>query len=245
MSAMSSYKKRFYQVLLVMGQWNERDRIVAVSGVLLGVLLFWFVEFYLPVSTLRSQVAMQSEEIEKSITDLKAKKAVIDSVLQNPDTAGLLVRYQELNSKIADLSPKLMQFNEHYISEKDLTKLLHDLLKQTPGLTIEAFSTIPQNAHSGPQSQPEAKTTQNALPQATKPAGNVPLIMSTQYRLIIRGTYFSVMTYLQHIEKLPWNIYWDKLDYQVKSYPTATATIEFYTLKPESESTTSTSVEGK
>ncbi|MBU0744858.1 MAG: hypothetical protein KKE11_05775 [Gammaproteobacteria bacterium] len=44
------------------------------------------------------------------------------------------------------------------------------------------------------------------------------------------GDYFSTMRYLQAAEKLPWRIFWDKLEYEVTEYPTAEVTIHLHTI---------------
>jgi MSHA biogenesis protein MshJ len=44
------------------------------------------------------------------------------------------------------------------------------------------------------------------------------------------GDYFSVMKYLQAIEKLKWEIFWDKLEYKVTKYPMAEITLYIHTI---------------
>lgn len=44
------------------------------------------------------------------------------------------------------------------------------------------------------------------------------------------GNYFSTMHYLQSIEKLPWKIFWDKLEYKVTKYPMAEVTLSIHTI---------------
>ena len=48
--------------------------------------------------------------------------------------------------------------------------------------------------------------------------------------LLIRfaGDYFSTMAYLKAIEKLPLEIFWDKLDYRVTHYPMAEITLHLH-----------------
>src|SRR4029079_17958639 len=51
------------------------------------------------------------------------------------------------------------------------------------------------------------------------------------YTLEIKGNYLSILNFLSGIEKLRWQLFWQKMDFKVKSYPNSTAKITFYTLK--------------
>jgi MSHA biogenesis protein MshJ len=232
MSVMTSYKKHFYQIKAFIEQSRERDRILIVSLVLLVTVSFWFVLLYKPVINLRIQADQKSGEIQKSTEELTAKKVIIESVLNSPNTPGLLARYEDLKQKIKEIDAQVARFNRRFISKKDLSKLLHDMLKQTMGLTIESFSTVVQ-VNTTSQKVVEKNNTTESDPSIEPTA----VIGSTQYRLVLKGSYFQVMNYLQRVEQLRWNLYWDKLDYQVTVYPEARVTIEFFTLKPESEQT--------
>lgn len=54
-------------------------------------------------------------------------------------------------------------------------------------------------------------------------------------RLSVKGKYFDLLRFLQKVEALPDKVYWKRLDYQVKEYPTAELSLEFYTLSVNEE----------
>lgn len=45
-----------------------------------------------------------------------------------------------------------------------------------------------------------------------------------------QGDYFSVINYLQAIEKLKWKIFWDRLEYRVIQHPIAEITLHIHTI---------------
>jgi len=49
-------------------------------------------------------------------------------------------------------------------------------------------------------------------------------------QLQFKGDYFNTLAYLDRLEKLPWELYWDSLEYRVDAYPEATITVKFYLL---------------
>ena len=46
----------------------------------------------------------------------------------------------------------------------------------------------------------------------------------------LKGGYSSVFSYLEKIENLQWNVYWQDVKYSVDDYPTAEVDIHLYTL---------------
>ena len=240
MSIMSSYKKYFYQLKVLLEQQSERDRVLIVFVAIMLILGLWYVLFYHPIDRARSDAIQKGIKVQKTTDDLIAKKSIIDSVLSSPNTPGLLARHQELTNKIKEIDQQLARYNERFISKKDLSKLLHDVLKQTMGLTLEDFSTMTQM--STPVVQQTVVEKNNTVESTSVPTPESLAAMSpTYYRLVLKGSYFQVMNYLHHVEQMRWNLYWDKLDYQVTTYPDARVVVEFYTLKPESERPVSTS----
>ena len=56
-----------------------------------------------------------------------------------------------------------------------------------------------------------------------------------KHRLVIEmeGTFSGTVDYLESLESLPWQLYWDEIDYQVARYPLARVKILLYSLGPE------------
>jgi MSHA biogenesis protein MshJ len=227
MNYMSSYKKQYYQLKLLLEQQSERDRLLLLVAWVLGFLGLWFFIFYEPIVEQHSAVVVNNERMQKQITELNQKRRIIESTASNPNTANLIDRYNLLLVKIQEMDTQYKRYNERYISQKDLSRLVHDMLKTTSGITLVDFSTIPQDRVEPVSPKPNASS-------STVPPKAVAMI-SQQYRLIIQGTYFPVMNYLKQLEDLRWNLYWDKFQYKVETYPKGIITLEFYTLKQESE----------
>lgn len=67
---------------------------------------------------------------------------------------------------------------------------------------------------------------------------NVPPKTGSLERDIIiklQGSYFSVMNYLQAIEKLEWRVFWDRLEYNVIQYPIAEVTLQIHTFNSQGD----------
>ncbi len=51
------------------------------------------------------------------------------------------------------------------------------------------------------------------------------------YRMDFESNYFDTLAYLIRLEKLPWCISWDNLEYKVIKYPDASVTLNMHTVK--------------
>lgn len=220
-----SYLKGLYQLKQKIDSLSERDKALLLFIVIVGLFVFWYFAFYYSQKQLLIKTNKDINALQAQIGSLTQKKKMITSLVSNPDIAQLITRFNDLTYQTKLLDKELNQYTERYISSRDLSKLLHDMLKQTPEVIIDELSTVTPKATMGPASITEEKPVTTAL-----------AVASIHYRLVMRGHYFSIMNYLKLLENLPWQLYWDTFDYHVSNYPEGIVTVEFYTLKPDGSS---------
>lgn len=223
-----SFVRQFYQLKLKINRLTERDRILLLFISTVVLLVFWYfgiLNFQLQDLNHKNQ---EIQDIQAESAKFIQKKIAIENIVNNPDAALLLARYKDLTKETTKLDEVVNNYNKRYISSRDLAKLMHDMLQKTYEVVIDDFSTVVS---------PPVSITQpisGSLPQSTaQPTPKITLSLEPiHYRLIMRGSYFSIMNYLKKLEELPWHLYWDKFDYTVSKYPEGLAIMEFYTLKP-------------
>ncbi|KTD53640.1 hypothetical protein Lsan_4050 [Legionella santicrucis] len=221
------YTKQLYLLKQKIDHLSERDRVLLLLIIVVVLFFLWFFAIVKPIINSRNEKEQKVQKVLDQITIVTQKKKIIEILINNPGTVNTIMHFKELTTEISTLDKEISHYNKRYISERDLAKLLHDMLKQTMGVTIENFGTVipipapPQTSTTTPKS-PSVKT---SVP---------PTLQTNHYRLIMRGTYFPVIKYLQRLEQLPWRLYWDKFDYTVTKYPEGLITVDFYTLKPKS-----------
>lgn len=52
-------------------------------------------------------------------------------------------------------------------------------------------------------------------------------------RMVFTGSYNDTQLFLEKLEKVEWQVYWNEMTFDVKTYPESELTIEFYTLSTE------------
>ncbi|AUH71959.1 hypothetical protein [Legionella sainthelensi] len=221
------YTKQLYLLKQKIDHLSERDRVLLLLIILVVSSLLWFFTFVKPIINSKNNKEQQIQKILDQITLLKQKKKIIEILISNPGTVKTITHFKDLTTQINTLDNEISHYHKRYIAERDLAKLLHDMLKQTMGVTIENFGTIIPT--------PAPQQTSTTTPKSSSVNTSEPTSLQTNhYRLIIRGTYFPVIKYLQRLEQLPWRLYWDKFDYNVTKYPEGLVSVDFYTLKPKS-----------
>lgn len=243
------YAKQLYLLKQKIDHLSERDRVLLLFLITVALFFVWYFALINPEIKTGNDTKLRLQKKLDEINSFTDKKRTLEILINTPDTARKIQYFRGMIAEIAKLDQKLSHYNEHYITGRDLAALLHDMLKQTMGVTIQNFGTVnipvaPQNqqANTADQSPPDQSSNSPGAPVAPHPGNQTsvkitPLslnLQTTHYRLVIRGTYFPVMNYLQHLEQLPWQLYWDKFDYTVAKYPEGIASIDFYTLKPQS-----------
>ncbi|WP_058462974.1 hypothetical protein [Legionella adelaidensis] len=220
-----------------------RERLVLISSLLFFILCMWFLLSFLPQNGNLNTLSQKIAEENKKTAEVLQKKENIEKLAKENTVIKLVQKYKDLKKEEAILDQKLMRYDQRFISNRELARLLYSMLLQTRGVSIESFSNIDHMA------EREAKIMNTAIPAAASSStshrnnnllpgttsndlvGKLPP-ERTQYKLTLKGNYFSILNYLARLERLKWQLYWDKLEYKVEQYPTGIATIEFYTLKP-------------
>jgi MSHA biogenesis protein MshJ len=226
------YLKRYYQLKRRVDLLGERDRVLLFVVLLILMLLLWiYFIFGWQLEAIRSANTHATEKKIQAV-ELQQKIKIINSLIQSKEATNLIQHYNKVSAQLKKVDKEIEGYHHGYINSKDLAKMLHDMLKQPLGVTIVDFSSVV--VAPVPITPPtENQQTQQTPDESKNPEPNANM-EPIRYRIILKGTYFSIMNYLKRIEDLKRNLYWDKFDYKVLTYPQGQATIEFYTLKPPS-----------
>jgi MSHA biogenesis protein MshJ len=64
---------------------------------------------------------------------------------------------------------------------------------------------------------------------------DAPKLYRHSFVLNLRGSYLDCLRYLEDVERLPWHIYWSRLDVETDEYPVNDIVIELATLSLDEE----------
>jgi MSHA biogenesis protein MshJ len=169
-------------------------------------------------------VVLAAEALQVQINELKSKRQAINSqfdaitkIVQGPEFIKLLAQQEQLTQQRKNVKQKIENFKPLFVAESDYSKLTKDILAQLDRtIVLVSLKEFPDQPWSVPETAKSPILVQNI----------------NQHKLSIefRANYFDTISYLSRLEKLPWHLYWDSLEYKVTKYPEADVVVQLYVL---------------
>lgn len=170
-----------------------------------------------------SQLSTQMDDNQSALTDMQGKLAADPNLPYRTRLLAAQDRQSQLQAQLDGQTAAL-------ISPQQMKNLLQTLLKEQPGLQLNALSSFSEPLQ---LSKPDADK-----PDADKTdAPPVAVLYRHGVRMQLSGSYFDVLKYLQQVEGSGWRLYWQRLDYRVGEAGPSHAEIELevYTLSRSAE----------
>lgn len=176
------------------------------------------------IDSSRQQLAMKTLEAE-----------ALTRRLGDDPNAGLRQRIATARRHIDERRQRLQTLADGMIDPREMARLLEDILLRQGDLQLRRLATLetreleasPQQA----QAQPRAGQQQPAEPIAR---ATVP-VYRHGFVIEFTGSYLATLGYLEALQALPANIYWDRIDFSVDKYPRSEVRIELHTLSLSEE----------
>jgi hypothetical protein len=107
--------------------------------------------------------------------------------------------------------------------------VLEELLRQQDGLKlVRAVNRKAEPVVAEPEPAPGA-------PTEAPPRSAAPTLYRHSLVLELKGSYLDCLRYLAAVERLPWHIYWSRLELAADQYPVNDIRIEIATLSLDEE----------
>ena len=111
---------------------------------------------------------------------------------------------------------RLAETTAGLIAPADMARVLESVLEEVQGLTFVSIEGLGSEPLLAPEEGAEAEPTLGAYRHGI--------------RIRFRGGYLDALAYLRALESLPWDFFWDSVDYVAGEYPDGEAAIVVYTL---------------
>lgn len=214
---------------------SMRERAMVFFG-LVAVMFMLADAVYFDPARARQKRAAQAEandlsqiaQLQLQLLEMARAKAL------DPDVANLK-RAAEIKANVAVLEQKIRAQSAQLIEPSRMADVLKRLLVERPGVTLVGVKSIPQqviNLGAG-GAEPVAPTAANrpvAAPSAEAAAAQQAVLYRNGLQLVLRGGFLDLLAYLRDVEKLPVQIYWDKLELSVLDYPVSQMTLVVNTI---------------
>ena len=202
---------------------SVRERMVIfIAGLAVIYLLFSFLiePSFSKQKQLSQQIGQQQVQI-KSLQEQIQTMAKLHST--NPDAANK-TRLHDIQSKLVETDIKLQRLQKGLVPSNNVASLLEDVLAKDRGLQLIRLRTLP--AEPLIEQPPNGATGQNIEIKNESDKN----IYTHGVELTVQGGYLELLQYLSQLEKLPWRMFWGKVEMNTEAYPKVTLTLTLYTL---------------
>lgn len=182
---------------------THHERVAILCLVAFLIALFWYCLLQYPLTS--------------RINELKKQIAVLlpEVVLLNKESVSILKESKENAQKTKNSLAQLSTV--HIATLRDKDSVMHAILSPAQAIRITELKTSEFEGNPHPNS-----------PGTTK----APTVGEDgMLTLGFEGHYFDTLDYLAGLEKLPWCLAWDSLEYKVLNYPDAAVTIHMHLVK--------------
>ena len=198
---------------------NKRESMFIYIMGFLVVYFLWNVMFELPLHAQTESLEKENQALRTQVGTEAQQLQVIELAISNKTFVHEMAIQRQLSGQTQSMGKELKNMRMNFIPLEWLTKVTNDIIAKQSEVTLLSLKTFPEEPWILP------KTLSGDL--AVKDMQDV---FKHKMQIEFRGTYFNVIEFLSHLEKLPWNIYWESLDYKVLSYPEADVVAQFYVL---------------
>jgi MSHA biogenesis protein MshJ len=220
--------ERVSKVFQNVDRLSLRERLFLFSAVLVVLGGLWQAVLAAPLATREHTASEKITTLKQRLDQLNEGVAVAAAGM----TEGMpnqLERLRLLRQRVAEGEEEVRVYTSDLIDPKQMRLVLEELIRQQSGLTLISASNL------AVQPLFEAAEDEGGEPLATQTQDTGPKLYEHTLVLTLRGRYLDCLEYLQTVERLPWHLYWARLDFAADTYPLNTIVIELKTLSLEEE----------
>jgi MSHA biogenesis protein MshJ len=193
----------------------REQMLILFCGLIIVILMINTVALE-PIFDSSEKLQKKSSSADKEVRLLKQQVAALTDKLKADPNNTLLEKLVLLKRQNQKISGQLKTETENLVPANKMASMLESVLAMSKGLTlIELRSIAPIPVSSG-------------VSEADKKA--VTALYRHGVTFVFEGNYKDIQRYLETLEALPWQFYWQKFDYSVVEHPIARVELEIYTL---------------
>jgi len=220
-------KERIEKIRQSVDRLSLRERLFLFAAALFVVGGLWEAVLAAPL-TAREQIA------SAKVTSLQERLRTLDASLMatadgmSEGVPEQLERLRALRARVAATDEEMRIFTTDLVDPAEMRSVLEELLRRHAGLKL--VSAV--NRAAEPVLVDEEPAPGEAPPE---PSSDAPRLYRHSLVLELTGSYLDCLRYVESVERLPWHIYWSRLEVEADEYPMNRIVIELTTLSLDEE----------
>ena len=213
-----------------------RERAMFFGAVALVLMTLLQVFLLDPVLSRRNRLSAQIAQQQEETKAIQAKiQSLIRPEAQDQDALNR-DKLNQLRAQMEQLDQQFEQQQKQFVAPGKMAALLESMIVKNRKLKLMSLRNLP------PASVSEAAAGAAAAASAGKAAGakggpaRAPAtreVFRHVMELSVSGSYFDLLDYLDALEHIPQQLFWDGFELRVAQYPLSVLTLTIYTLSPE------------
>lgn len=203
---------------------SPRERALILVTLLVALHFAWDGLFWQPLQARQGELAGRIEAQQNRITELNARVELgARRQTQDPDRESEQ-RLTALQGELDGQEAAARSLEKTLIAPGEVAILLEQMLRKVAGLSLVRL----QGLESEPLDAAGKKPAAGREPEGMR-------VYRHAFEIEFEGDYFSTLNYLKALQGLPWQFYWDRLEYEVKGHPAALIRLRLHTLSLSKE----------
>ena len=210
------------KVLQNVDRLSLRERLFLFAAVLVVLGGMWEALLAAPLEA-RERIASDEITSLKERLDQLNESVVVAAEGMSEGMPNQLDRLRVLRERVVQGEEAVRIFTSDLIDPAQMRSVLEELIRRQTGLELLSATNLevrplfdePEQIENGAQQAEGPKLYQHTLV------------------LTLRGRYLDCLKYMESVERLPWQLYWARLEFEADTYPLNTIVIELHTLSLE------------
>ncbi len=209
------YKEKYEEL-----SFREQIMIMISALTLLG--LIWFLYLYEPLYLKTKSASSDLVPLKSNINKLVAQKKQLESRRDTDPHLDIKKRITLVSNELEKLNTELDEKFHGLITPKKMARVLESVLRQQSTLKLVSVQSL--------QSESLIKKSEKSDDEIQEQEKNKVEVYRHGMQIEFEGNYLSALKYLQTLESLDWEFYWDDVILEVTDYPKARIIITVHTL---------------
>jgi MSHA biogenesis protein MshJ len=201
-----------------------RERLFVFAAALIVIGGAWEAFLAAPLQAREVLASKQVEETRQRISQLN-KSIELTAQGMSGGMPNHSERLRALRMSVADGEETMRVFTTDLVAPDQMRFVLEDLVRRQRGLELISVS----NLEGKPVIEDEDEE------QDTAKNGSGPRLYRHGVVVVLEGRYLDALKYLETVERLPWQLYWSRLEVETEDYPRTRIVIELHTMSLEEE----------
>jgi len=222
-------KERIAKAREAIDRMSLRERLFLFAAGLVVLGGVWEAALAGPLDARKIQAAQKVEALKTRLQTLDTALATTATGMTEGMPAEL-DQLAALRNRVATGDQEVRVFTSDLVDPKEMRLVLEELLHRQSGLKLVSATNLAAKPLVEGTAEPVA-----AKDDAAKTKPTEPQLYRHTLVLTLEGSYLDCLAYLEAVERLPWHLYWSRIEFKEDGYPRNAIMLELRTLSLDKE----------